>query len=187
MKARRRWFPVLGLLVVLGASGGATGRLQAQGTGPAAPVTSDVSSDATGDPEPQATTATPPEQTSGDAETKKTSLEPLVTNRATPYLVNGGLAVLALLTVVFTISFFREISQDRPAGIGIETSWGGFGGGLGGWKISPSLVYLLASLVFGSLLCMAVVGLTKKDSTEESAPAKGENKPAENQQAKDGK
>ena len=40
-----------------------------------------------------------------------------------------------------------EVKDEKP---GIETSWGGLGGGLGGWSISKSLVWL-------SLLCLTVI------------------------------
>ena len=190
MKVRRMLFLTFGVLTVLAAAVAPARRLQAQVVGPLPEVTSDVS---TGTAESPASTAmegeeeatAQPEPASGKAESPKTSPEPLVTNRVTPYLVNGALVVLALMTLVFTGSFLREMWRDRP--VKIETSWGGFGGGLGGWWLSPSLVYLIASLVFGSLLCMTVVGLTEKDRPTESSSTTKADKPAESEKAKDGK
>lgn len=39
---------------------------------------------------------------------------------------------------------------------GMETHWGGLGGGLGGWRVSPSVVYLMGALSFGGLLAYSV-------------------------------
>lgn len=39
---------------------------------------------------------------------------------------------------------------------GMETHWGGLGGGLGGWRVSPSVVYLMGALSFGGLLAYSI-------------------------------
>ncbi|MCB9745795.1 MAG: hypothetical protein H6740_24685, partial [Alphaproteobacteria bacterium] len=40
----------------------------------------------------------------------------------------------------------------------LETHWGGLGGGLGGWRASPSLIYLVGALWFGGLLAYTAQG-----------------------------
>src|SRR4051812_41817818 len=59
---------------------------------------------------------------------------------ANPWVVNGLLAVLGVATLLFLGVFFASVRKDPR--FAVETSWGGFGGGLGGWTLSPSLVYL---------------------------------------------
>jgi hypothetical protein len=56
-------------------------------------------------------------------------------------LIGGALALLFLALV--------ETAGGGPPSL--ETSWGGFGGGLGGWNLSPALTYLLAALFLGGL------------------------------------
>jgi hypothetical protein len=69
-------------------------------------------------------------------------------------VVNGLLTVLGLATLIFLGAFFTSVRKDPR--FAVETSWGGFGGGLGGWSLSPPLVYLIATLVLAGMLCMAV-------------------------------
>lgn len=73
-----------------------------------------------------------------------------------PWIVDGALVVLALLALSFTVAFFRALKAGSE--LSIESRWGGFGGGLGGWTLSRPLVLLLAALAFGGLLCAAVAG-----------------------------
>ncbi len=56
--------------------------------------------------------------------------------------------VLGCLTVAFASGFTTTVRRGEwPR---LETSWGGLGGGLGGWRISPALAWLLGALLFGS-------------------------------------
>ena len=59
------------------------------------------------------------------------------------------------LSIAFLSLFLTEIRSDRN--IGIESRWGGLGGGLGGWRISPSLIYLVCVLLFASAFVVLVV------------------------------
>jgi hypothetical protein len=79
---------------------------------------------------------------------------PTATPFASPWVVNGLLSLLGLATLIFLGAFFASVRKDPR--FAIETSWGGFGGGLGGWTLSPSLVYLIATLALAGMLCMAV-------------------------------
>lgn len=51
----------------------------------------------------------------------------------------------------------------------IESHWGGFGGGLGGWRLSPSAAFLLAALVLSGLV--AVVTVEREDQENPQKPA----------------
>ncbi len=56
--------------------------------------------------------------------------------------------VLGCLTVAFASGFTNTVRRGEwPR---LETSWGGLGGGLGGWRISPALAWLVGALLFGS-------------------------------------
>lgn len=56
--------------------------------------------------------------------------------------------ILLLIVVYLLMGFSRRARQDPPH---IETHWGGLGGGLGGWRVSASLAYLVAALAFGGM------------------------------------
>jgi hypothetical protein len=65
------------------------------------------------------------------------------------------LATLALFVGSgwFLVLFAQDARQQSP---GVETHWGGFGGGLGGIRVSPSLLYLVVGLVLGAAAVMLV-------------------------------
>jgi hypothetical protein len=57
--------------------------------------------------------------------------------------------VLGLLMVVFLcLSVMRGWRDNRPQ---FEGHWGGLGGGVGGWRISHSFIYLVLALAMGIL------------------------------------
>lgn len=70
--------------------------------------------------------------------------------RDRPAAVAAPLVALILLyLVIFMLwGFARHAQKDPPQ---IETHWGGLGGGLGGWRVSASLAYLVAALAFGGM------------------------------------
>lgn len=56
--------------------------------------------------------------------------------------------------------FFAERlvrSLDRGERASFESAWGGLGGGLGGWRLTTPLVYLVATALFGTLLMVVAV------------------------------
>ena len=82
--------------------------------------------------------------------------------------------LLTIVTLVFVTLLVAEVS--RGGSVAIESSWGGFGGGLGGWRLSPGFVYLLVVIVFGSMASMAVArilpgGETGRQTTGGASPA----------------
>jgi hypothetical protein len=83
------------------------------------------------------------------------------------------LAVIVLLgiTLMFVWGFIATVRRESPR---IESHWGGFGGGLGGWRISESLAYLVGAMVFGALFTTVARDLGSPQSaspTGTSAPS----------------
>lgn len=73
-----------------------------------------------------------------------------------------ALGMLALGTLVFLFLFVRMV--ERGVAPQLESHWGGIGGGLSGWRLSPSLTYLAAAAVFGVLFAIFVVQLDRPAS-----------------------
>jgi hypothetical protein len=59
------------------------------------------------------------------------------------------LGVLALLTYKLGSRFDKEL-KDRPP-VGLRSRWAGFGGGDGGWEMTPALSLLTLTVVIGIL------------------------------------
>jgi len=57
-----------------------------------------------------------------------------------------GLFVLGGGALLFVHAFTVQIKAGNP--VGIESHWGGLGGGLGGWRVSNALSCLIGCLVF---------------------------------------
>jgi hypothetical protein len=87
--------------------------------------------------------------------------------------------------------FFAERlvgALERGERVSFESAWGGLGGGLGGWRLTSPLVYLVASAIFGALLLAVAVQemarLAPLPAAEEpTAEAAGE---ADNEAAEEG-
>jgi hypothetical protein len=90
------------------------------------------------------------------------------------WFVDGVLLVLlgvAAGGLVYTLrGFVREMEGHGTPGI--ESHWGGYGGGTGGWRLSPSLAYLIAMGVMAALLAVLARSLEERVSavTVVSAP-----------------
>jgi len=76
-----------------------------------------------------------------------------------------AILVLGLLAVILLIAFIRALG--RGDSLAIESHWGGFAGGLGGWRISRALAYgvMLAFVI----LTIAVVALYSANAAAKSA------------------
>lgn len=57
------------------------------------------------------------------------------------------------LTAWFLVLFLQAVNTDGPPHF--ETNWGGLGGGIGGWRFSTSLIYLMCSFVGGAVVLVA--------------------------------
>jgi hypothetical protein len=69
--------------------------------------------------------------------------------------IDGG---LLLVTILIALQLFRTVGRLRDAmqkgGIAMESHWGGYGGGAGGWRISPAVGYLIAIVVLACLVAL---------------------------------
>jgi hypothetical protein len=73
---------------------------------------------------------------------------------ATPALRGAFLDFLCILLVANFTLFLRSIEADKR--ISVESEWGGLGGGLGGWRVSASLTFLLISAALFAVLATLI-------------------------------
>jgi hypothetical protein len=66
-----------------------------------------------------------------------------------PFWDLAGLLILGVIVLFCGFSFMTSVRKDGP--LSFESHWGGLGGGVGGWRMSESLTYLMATIVFGVL------------------------------------
>lgn len=75
------------------------------------------------------------------------------------FVLVGALIFLGLTAGLFLWRLSEAIKEgDRPR---LESHWGGFGGGLGGWEISSSLAYLLVAAALTLLFALVAVQGTR--------------------------
>lgn len=82
----------------------------------------------------------------------------------------AAVAALALGALVFGWLLIMNLLEGDS--LSIESNWGGIGGGLGGWRVSASVGYLLATLAFGGALAATAlqsVDTGKQESTKSAA------------------
>jgi hypothetical protein len=75
--------------------------------------------------------------------------------RADERAVSLGLTVL-FASIAWMFLLRLAGSLDRGESLGIESHWGGLGGGVGGFRISRPVVYLFCAITFGALAAAAV-------------------------------
>lgn len=92
-----------------------------------------------------------------------------------------ALIVLAAGALCFTYLFVRHVRYGHK--VGIESHWGGLGGGLGGWRISSALCFLIGSLVFAGALSALAIRFLDRDAPRQAVVA---NAPAADGIASDG-
>ena len=71
------------------------------------------------------------------------------THRASYYFWTSTLVLLGVGTFILLVLFVQRL--QRGGAPQIETHWGGIGGGLGGWRMSASLGYLIIATVLAVL------------------------------------
>jgi hypothetical protein len=86
------------------------------------------------------------------------------------FLFFAGLLILALR------KFYSAMSEPKRGGLWLETHWGGLGGGLGGWRVSNALVYLvllglLGGLAVATISMMPTYPTAKPEAQKDSARA----------------
>ena len=87
-----------------------------------------------------------------------------------------GFGVLfASVALVFSARLIRSL--DNGDYLGVESHWGGLGGGVGGWRISTPVIYLVCVVSFGAL---AAVSMRQYPNPGPSAQANAPAKPTVN-------
>jgi hypothetical protein len=88
-----------------------------------------------------------------------------------------GAALLATVVVILCLGacvavflrlVVRAASVDDTV---VESHWGGFGGGLGGWRVSPAILYLTVAVCFGALLTTVTLRLVRSPARAEVTTA----------------
>jgi hypothetical protein len=74
---------------------------------------------------------------------------------STPWLVYIVAAILAAITIVMIRGFFYSMKEGES--LSVESNWGGFGGGGGGWRLSRPLTYLIGLMFSAGLLAAIAV------------------------------
>jgi len=77
----------------------------------------------------------------------------------------GALGLLGIGTLVFLFLFVGRL--QRGGAPKIETHWGGIGGGLGGWRMSSSLGYLVVAIILTTCFSMLLLKLDEKERNRE--------------------
>jgi hypothetical protein len=77
----------------------------------------------------------------------------------------GALVLLGLGALIFLILFVERV--QRGGAPKIETHWGGIGGGLGGWRMSSSLGYLIVAIILSACFSMLLIKLDEKETNRE--------------------
>lgn len=96
-------------------------------------------------------------QSRGDS-TAASCFDRVITSPATLQWVAA--VMLLGVTVVLLIGMLVSARSESPS---VESHWGGFGGGLGGWRISPSLAFLLGAIAFGAMFTTVVRTMADPD------------------------
>lgn len=78
------------------------------------------------------------------------------------------------MTQSTSLELQEALHYSRPE---MRSSWGGLGGGMGGWEISRSAVLLLIVLTFAGAAVIVAVGPLPLPSAEKSSVAAEEKKP----------
>lgn len=86
-----------------------------------------------------------------------------------PLWHNVALCLFAASFILFILLFIGRVRKGNLAQI--ESHWGGLGGGLGGWRISTSLSYLLAALLCGLSFTAFVYRLEPAPQPDSAKPS----------------
>ncbi len=94
-------------------------------------------------------------------------------------MVALGLGVLfASITLMFLTRFIRSLEGGES--LGVESHWGGLGGGVGGWRVSRPVGYLFCVMTFGALTAVAV---SRYPGGAPALPSGSQNAPTQQQAA----
>lgn len=103
--------------------------------------------------------------------------------RADEKLLTMGIAALfANIAVIFLARLIGGLNLGDS--LGIESHWGGLGGGVGGWRISRVAVYLICTVTFAALAALTLGDYVRRDpadtdkSAQDVVASAAANKPA---------
>ena len=88
---------------------------------------------------------------------------------------------LAMLFAAMAVIFLLRLINSRESGdtLGLESHWGGLGGGVGGWRISNAAVYLICTAAFTALAVVVLAnyrgtgGKTQQQQTSAATTTTG--------------
>jgi len=94
-------------------------------------------------------------------------------------LVNPVEAVAMILfgTLMLYFTLYTVTMILGGGSLSMESHWGGLGGGMGGWRMSRTMVFLLLSLFFGGLTVGVVLNAEYAKSNRSSAETSGPETP----------
>jgi hypothetical protein len=88
---------------------------------------------------------------------------------------------MAILFGSITLACLARLAKSAERGetFGVESHWGGLGGGVGGWRISAPLGYFVCAVTFGALMGLAVslysVETRSRSDAKQADQARAEN------------
>ncbi len=88
-------------------------------------------------------------------------------------LVYIAATFLGLMALLMTAGFF--LSMQNGGSLAVESNWGGFGGGGGGWRLSRSLSYLIGLMFSAGLL--TALALREDSRQQPSSAASSQTRP----------
>jgi hypothetical protein len=136
------------------------------------------------------TTATTPAGTSGqktrtDSTTTIAAISPAHA-RARVVIADFALLLIAVVLTYQLVLVLTALTREVQGGgaPAVESHWGGFGGGMGGWRVSPALSYVFAALLLAALVGSIATILDRRvrvvpsSGTAPAAPAPSTPQPA---------
>jgi hypothetical protein len=85
-----------------------------------------------------------------------------------PALGTGVLVLFASVSLAFIIAAAQRLGRGEE--FEVTSHWGGFGGGLGGWRISPPLVLLATGLAIAAMLSLVAASMLGSGGNAPAAP-----------------
>ncbi len=79
--------------------------------------------------------------------------------------------LLAVFSVTTVVTLLMTIDALRFEPLELQSSWGGLGGGLGGWRLSRSAVLLLVSVAFAGAAVVVGIPPAKPDAKPQAVEA----------------
>lgn len=91
----------------------------------------------------------------------------------------SGIGVVALGGLAIASFFLCVGAMESGEGFGLESHWGGLGGGVGGWRLTRPTVFLLAALFLAGASVTTVLGTAPSDRDKKDEASEGPTIPAD--------